>query len=288
MQEKNYKEIEAGTALTELKRKIPYGWDLNIYRGCQHMCQYCYAMYSHKYLGSDDFFNDIYVKTNIVEALEKQLSQENWKREVINIGGVTDSYQEAEAIYQLMPGILKLMIKYKNPIIISTKSKLVLRDYDLIDELAQLTYVNIAATITTMDEGVREKIEPESCSGQERFGVLKEFRKTQASIGVHVMPIIPLLTDGEENMDAIISNAKDCGADYLLPGTLYLRGDTRKHFLAFMEEEYPQLFDDFELLYKTGGADKAYKTKLYVRVNALRDKYQVSSSYMKPMREKMK
>lgn len=288
MKEKVFKEIEAKIALTELKRKIPYGWDLNIYRGCQHECQYCYAMYSHKYLGSDDFFNEIYVKSNILEALEKQLSQENWNREVINIGGVTDSYQEAEGVYTLMPGILKLMIKYKNPIIISTKSKLVLRDYDLIDQLSQLTYVNIAETITTMDEEIRKKIEPGACSGRERFEVLKEFRKTRASIGVHVMPIIPMLTDGKENLEIIISNAKDCGADYLLPGTLYLRGNTRKHFLSFMENEYPHLVDDFKGLYKKGGADKAYKTKLYETVNALRTKYQVSSSYMKPMREKMK
>ena len=86
-----------------------------------------------------------------MDELEKELRSPDWKREVINLGGVTDSYQPAEADYQLMPEILRLLIKYRTPAIISTKSKLVLRDYDLIDQLSRITYINIAATVTTID-----------------------------------------------------------------------------------------------------------------------------------------
>lgn len=284
----SYKEMIVQSALTELKRKIPYGWDLNIYRGCQHGCQYCYAMYSHNYLGSEEFFKDIYIKTNIVDELEKQLKADSWKREVINIGGVTDSYQPAEEKYKIMPEILKLLIKYKNPAIISTKSTLVLRDFELIDELSHITYINIAETITTIDENVREKIEPGSASSEDRFKVLKEFRKTNASIGLHLMPIIPLITDSESNFDGLFSRAMGCGVDYVLPGTLYLRGRTRKHFLEFMKRDFPDIYNEFIGLYKTGGADKEYKNRLYIMVNRLRDKYQLPSSYMKPMRDKLK
>ena len=285
-----YNELQVKSALNKLKRKNPYGWDLNIYRGCAHGCKYCYAMYSHDYLGSkgEAFAQDIYVKTNIVEELEKELASPTWKREVINIGGVTDSYQPAEAQYQLMPQILKLLIKYKTPAIISSKSSLVLRDFDLIDELSRLTYINIAATITTVNEEIREKIEPGSVTTQERFKVLKEFRKTNASIGLHVMPIIPLLTDEESNFEQMFSQAKECGVDYVLPGTLYLRGSTRPIFLEFIKQEFPLIYDDLIALYKKGGADKEYKNKLYVMVNRLRDKYSLPSSYMKPMREKLK
>ncbi len=282
------KKMEVKSALTKLKRKIPYGWDLNIYRGCQHGCQYCYAMYSHEYIGNDKFFNDLYVKDNIVEQLEKELSSDSWKREVVNIGGVTDSYQPVEAHYQLMPQILKLLIKYKTPAIISTKSKLILRDYDLIDELSRITYVNVAATITTMDEEVRTKIEPGGARSLERFEVLKEFRKTNASTGLHVMPIIPYITDSEENFDKMFGHAADCGVHYVLPGTLYLRGSTYKNFMSFMEKEFGDLQEDFKKLYKTGGADKAYKGILYEMVNRLRDKHGLSSSYSKPMKEKLR
>lgn len=274
-------------ALNKLKRKIPYGWDLNIYRGCQHGCKYCYAMYSHQYLDSTSFFNEIHVKTNIVECLEKELRQRSWKREVINIGGVTDSYQAAEKKYKLMPEILKLLIKYETPAIISTKSDLILRDYDLIDELSQITYINIAATITSMDEEIRKKIEPGGVTSMERFEVLKAFRKTNASIGLHVMPIIPFITDKEENFQTMFSLAKECGVDYVLPGTLYLRGSTKKYFLDFVTREFPKESELLHSLYKKGGAGVEYKNSLYEMVNRLRDQYQLSSSYTKPMKEKM-
>ncbi|EEG79095.1 SPL family radical SAM protein [Dethiobacter alkaliphilus] len=284
---KTVEPITAQSALNKLKRKIPYGWDLNIYRGCEHACQYCYAMYSHKHLGDKNFFQDICVKENIVELLEKELSADSWQREVINIGGVTDSYQPAEQDLKLMPQILKLLIKYKTPAIISTKSNLVLRDYDLIDELSRITYVNIAATITTMDGAIREKVEPGSATSIQRFEVLKTFRKTNASTGLHVMPIIPRITDNESNFTQMFEAAKTSNVHYVLPGTLYLRGSTRKHFFAFIEREFPHLTAELSTIYKTGGADKAYKTKLYEMVNRLRTKYNLSSSYMAPMKEKL-
>ncbi|MHC1682256.1 MAG: radical SAM protein [Clostridiaceae bacterium] len=283
----NYKEITCDKALNKLKRNLPYSWDLNIYRGCQHGCKYCYAIYSHHYLGSNTFFNDIYAKTNIIEILEKQLRQSSWKREVINIGGVTDSYQPAEKHFQFMPEVLKLLIKYKTPAIISTKSDLILRDYDLIDQLSKITYINVASTITTMDESLRKLIEPGAVESHKRFEMLKEFRKSNASVGLHVMPIIPYLTDNFENINSLFSKAKGSDVDYVLPGTLYLRGETRGVFFDFIETKFPYLYNDLSELYKTGGADKNYKNQLYKMVNGLRDKYKLSSNYMIQMREKV-
>jgi len=283
----NYKEMTCSIALNKLKRKIPFAWDLNIYRGCEHGCKYCYAMYSHQYLDSEQYFDDIYIKINIVEQLEKQLSSPSWKREVVNIGGVTDSYQPIEAQYKLMPDILRLMIKYKTPCIISTKSDLVLRDYDLIAELAKITYVNVASTITSMNEEIRRKIEPNGVDSLKRFAMLKEFAKTNASKGLHFMPIIPYLTDGRDNVDALYSHAKDCQVDYVLPGTLYLRGKTRGVFFEFIKQEFPNLYEPLQALYKTGGAGKEYKDKLYMMVNELKAKYMLSGSYSKLMKEKL-
>lgn len=283
----NYKEMTCSIALNKLKRKIPFAWDLNIYRGCEHGCKYCYAMYSHQYLDSEQYFDDIYVKTNIVEQLEKQLSSPSWKREVVNIGGVTDSYQPIEAQYKLMPDILRLMIKYKTPCIISTKSDLILRDYDLIAELANITYINVAATITCMNEDIRKKIEPNGVESLKRFAMLKEFGKTNASTGLHFMPIIPYLTDDRNNVCDLYAHAKDCQVDYVLPGTLYLRGKTRVVFFEFIRQEFPNLYEPLQTLYKTGGASKEYKDKLYMMVNELKAKYKLSGNYSKPMKEKL-
>lgn len=283
-----YYSITCSTALNELKRKTPYGWDLNIYKGCSHGCQYCYAMGTHGFNGLSDFSNNISVKTNIVDALEKQLRSSNWKREIINIGGVTDSYQPAEAKFKLMPEVLKLMIKYKTPGIISTKSDLVLRDYDLIDELSQITYINVAATVTTLDEEIRKKIEPGAASSRARFEMLKAFRKTNASVGHHLMPIIPTLTDDSETLRALFEAGQDAGIDYVLPGALYLRGVTRPAFLDFIKISYPEKYHALWDLYKKGGAPKEYKDELYGRLNPLRKLFGLSNSYSKPIKEKLK
>jgi DNA repair photolyase len=280
-------EIHCNSALNKLKRKIPYEWDLNIYRGCQHGCVYCYAIYSHDYLGTASYFNDIYIKTNIVEELEKELSHPSWQRSVINIGGVTDSYQPLESEYQFMPDILKLLIKYKTPAIISTKSELVLRDYDLIDKLSQITYVNIAETITVLNESIRKVIEPNGAESKRRFEVLRAFRKTNCSVGLHLMPVIPYLSDSKENLEQIFSLAKDVDVHYLLPGTLYLRGKSRGSFFNCIKENFPDQYQALLSLYKTGGADKDYKEKLYQTINSLRVKYGVSPSYSKVMKDKM-
>ncbi|WNX89268.1 radical SAM protein [Emergencia timonensis] len=227
----HFREITCKQALNKLhSRRLPYSWDLNIYRGCAHKCEYCFALYTQDYMPDNDFFDTIYIKTNVVEQLEKQLASPSWKREIVNIGGVTDSYQPIEKERKMMPDILKLLIKYRTPCIISTKSDLILRDFDLIAELASITYVNVAATITCMDENVRQKIEPGGVPSLRRFQMLKEFAKTDASRGLHMMPIIPYLTDSDENLNALYSHGEDAKVSYALPGLLGLRGRTRRSF----------------------------------------------------------
>lgn len=283
-----YIPIDCEIACNKLKRSMPYKWDLNIYRGCEHGCKYCYAIYSHKYINSNNYFEEIYVKTNIVEKLEKQLRSSKWNREVINIGGVTDSYQPIEEDYKIMPEILNLLIKYKTPAIISTKSDLILRDYDLIDKLSRITYINIASTITTVNKDIQKLIEPNGVDSMRRFNMLKEFRKTNASVGLHIMPIIPYITDDFENINSLFTYARECNVHYVLSGILYLRGLTRGVFFDFVKKEFPELFNKLSILYSTGSANREYKNQLYKMVNELRNKHYLSSSYSKVMNEKLK
>lgn len=283
----NYIPMENKSALNKLKRKIPYGFDLNIYRGCEHGCKYCYAIYSHDYLNNGNFFDNVYYKKNILEELEKELSSPNWKKDVINIGGVTDSYQPIEKELKIMRDVLKLMIKYKNPIIISTKSDLILRDIDLIDELSKLTQVNIAFTITTMDENLRQKLEPGASPSMARFEALKKLKSTNASLGVHIMPIIPYLTDSYENLNNIYMNSSLAKVDYVLPGTLYLIGKTKPYFLNFIKGYDINIYNKIYCLYSTGSAGKIYKDNLYKYVTEIKSKYKISSNYMAAIRNKI-
>jgi DNA repair photolyase len=271
-----------------VKGRFPYNWDLNIYRGCGHGCQYCFAKYSHNYLNSESFFSDIYVKENIVEVLERELSSKSWKRELVNIGGVTDSYQPIEKEFKLMPEILKLFIKYRTPITISTKSDLILRDIDLISKLSEITNVNIAATITTPDERIREKTEPGAVKSLERFRMLKEIKKTKATTALHLMPIIPYLTDGQNDLETLFKIASSCEVDYVITGKLYLRGKTRSHFLSFMRKEYEEEFLRLIKLYKKTDWDtpndnetKNYNHRLNLMLKHLKIKYHLTGTYKK-------
>lgn len=309
-----FEEIKVKKALNRINKSsritLPFHWDLNIYRGCEHGCNYCYALYSHSYLEEKErsgcaepdferkgcfssvdekcaFFKKIYVKTNIVEALEKQFSAKNWKKEVINIGGVCDSYQPAEAKYGLMRKVLELMIGCKNPITISTKSDLILRDYDLLSELAELTSVNVAVTVTTMDKKLSSLLEPFASSPEKRFSVLQAFKDTEVTTGLHMMPILPSFTDSPQNLEKIMSLAAECEVDYVLPGILYLRGETRKHFFDFLELNFPELVDPYQKLYAKGGVDRAYKAELYGVLSSLMEKYHLSGDYTKPMQAKL-
>lgn len=280
-----FREIRCSSACHRVNGRLPFHYDLNIYRGCEHRCQYCYAIYSHQYLHSGQYFDEIFVKTNVAEQLERQLRSPSWKGEVINLGGVTDSYQPAEKQYQLMPRLLRLLIRYRNPCIISTKSDLILRDFSLIEQLASRTFVNIACTVTCMDEAVRQKLEPGGAPSARRLEVLRAFSETRACTGLHLMPIVPYLTDTRENIDAIYAAAKSCGVTYVLPGTLYLRGKTRGMFFEFIQREYPQLYGSLHTLYQKGGAGSAYQDGLYRMVHEIRRQYGVSHDYITPMRE---
>lgn len=267
---------------------MPYQWDLNIYRGCQHGCKYCYALYSNNYIKSNNFYSEVSIKTNIVEELEKQLRSPGWKGEIINIGGVTDSYQPIEENYKLMPDILKLLIKYRNPAIISTKSDLALRDYDLISELSRYTYINIASTIISTDHILNKKIEPEAASYKKRFNMLKEFGKTKASTGLHIMPIIPYITDYPENFNSLLDMGKASGIDYVLPGTLYLRGETKISFFNFLKKSFPKKYLQISDIYISGALNNKYKENIYRILNPLIEKYKLSTNYSSPIKEKIK
>lgn len=281
-------EIKIKKALNRLHSNfLPYKWDLNVYRGCSHRCQYCYALYSHKYLeNGKNFFDTIYVKTNIVESLEKQLSSKRWKHEVINLGGVTDSYQLIEEKYGLMREVLKLMIKYKTPIVISTKSDLILRDMDLLEKLAKVTSVNVAVTITTMDENIRKQIEPGARPSEKRLEVLKKLAGKNIGLGLHLMPILPMITDNEENIENIFREVSKVPIDYAICGFLNLRSATRVNFLDFIKRNFPNLFNDYLKLYQSPFIKKEYAKNVYEKIWRLKKKYNINSDYKKTYRKK--
>lgn len=275
-----YEAIHTKSALHRIAGGIPYSYDLNVYRGCQHGCRYCFAQYSHSYLKDPDFFSTVYVKTNIAERLEQELSNPRWKREMVNLGGVTDSYQKAEETFRLMPDIWRLLIRYRTPACISTKSDLILRDFDLIAELSRVAYVGVAATVTAMDEAVQRELEPGAVSTRRRLEMLKTFSAAGIPTGLHAMPLVPHFTDSAENIDALCRAAKQAEVRYALFCGMKLTGKTCTQFFSFLERCHPELVGAFSKLYRTGHLDRDYKRALHEKIDAAMQQYGLSSNYL--------
>lgn len=267
------KEISAKSVLHYHDRAFSTNWDINPYRGCAHKCIYCFAQYSHKYLDSNEFFDDILVKTNVAEALDTDFSKRNWQGCPVNLCGVTDPYQPIEKQYKLMPRIIETFIRHKNPMVITTKSTLLLRDLDLLAELNKVAYVNIQISASVIDERIRSKIEPNASPTIERLAMLKEITNRGIDTGVLMMPIIPFLTDNIENLDAIFRFAKNNGARNIIPAIIHLRGETKKCFYEHIQSLFPDLLQKITPLFKGAYVDKNYAEKFQRNIMQLRKKY---------------
>jgi DNA repair photolyase len=276
------REITAKKVLTFHEDAYPSNWDVNPYRGCTVGCRYCYAQYTHRYLDAGDFFSDILVKTNAAECLDRELSHPKWKGAMIKIGGTTDLYQHAEKRYSLIPDLLRVVLKHRNPVFIQTKSTLILRDFDLICQLASVTSVDIATSVTTLDEGIRKIIEPGASPTRERLEMLAAFAGICRSTVTGIMPVIPLLTDGDDNLEALFRFSAEHKIDHVVSSFLFLRGEVRTRFMKLMEAHFPTNVREFSALYRNGKPDKIYAASAADRIQTIRNKYGMLSQYHPP------
>ncbi len=272
--------IQVKSALHYHARPNATHWDLNLYRGCSHRCQYCYAQYSHHYLGSDRFFDEIFVKTNIAGQLDKEFSRRRWQKAPVTLSGISDCYQPLEKKYQLMPKVLQVFIKHANPIVISTKSLLIERDKSLIRELAQTTDVFITTSISTLDRDLAKKLEPNAPPPAMRLEMLARFKKMGCTTTLLYMPIIPYLTDKQDQFVAVFETFKTFDFDNLYAGMLNLRGQTRQIFLYFVRENFADTLYSLYSLYQDPHRLKAYRYQLNAKLSSLRTLYKITNRYL--------
>ena len=186
---------------------------LNPYRGCEHGCVYCYARPTHEFLGFSaglDFESKIMVKEDAPELLRAELMSPKWRPQVIFLSGVTDCYQPVEAKLKLTRRCLEVLAKFRNPVFVITKNRLVTRDLDLLAELARHQAAEVWLSITTLDAGLRKVMEPRTSPPEARLAAIRELKQAGIPAGVNVAPVIPGLTDHE--MPAILQAAAEAGA----------------------------------------------------------------------------
>src|SRR5690606_15654769 len=187
-------------------------YSMNPYQGCEHGCIYCYARNTHEYWGFSaglDFESKIIVKKNAPALLEKFLSHPDWHAVPISLSGNTDCYQPLERKLEITRGILKVLAQYRHPVGIITKNSLILRDLDLLQDLASDNLVHVYITVTTLDEDLRSIMEPRTASARKRLKTIEALSNAGVPVGIMNAPIIPGLNHHE------IPNVLKAAADHV-------------------------------------------------------------------------
>lgn len=241
------KEIEAKSILTY--NRYPEQWfgvnhNVNMYRGCQHGCIYCDSRSSCYHI--EDFDGEILVKVNGPELLEKELARKR-KKVTVGTGAMSDCYMPVEKKYELTRQCIELIHKYRMRLHISTKSKLILRDIDLIEAVAHNSYANVAVTITTADDGLAKTIEPGAATSTERFDVLRQLRDRGIIAGILLMPQLPYLMEDRRHIDGIIEGAVKADASFIVPSFgMTLRDGNRDYYYSKLSEYRPELVEKYK------------------------------------------
>jgi DNA repair photolyase len=266
--------------------RVPFRWTVNPYRGCEFGCRYCYARYTHEYMELDggEFERKIYVKQDAGALAARDLNTEKIWGEHIAIGTATDPYQPAEREFGATRAILEKMAEREGlSVSITTKSNQVVRDLDLLVRLAARSSLTINLTITTLRPRLARLLEPRAPRPDLRLAAVKQLREAGLAVGVFAMPVLPGLTDREEDLDALVRAARDAGAQWFAAGDLFLMPSSLKQFLPFLEEKFPKLARRYREWYaRPGYAPETYRKEIAARVNALRAKYGLGARPVAP------
>ena len=216
---------------------------------------YCFARPSHTYLGFDagrDFEREIVVKVNAPEVLKAELARPSWKGEHVALGTNTDPYQWVEGRYKLMVGIWEAMRDAANPCSVLTKSPLLLRDLNLMLEIAKRTHFSACLSIPTLDEKAWRATEPHTPNPRARLEAVAELNRAGIPTGVLIAPLMPGINDAPHQIEPLLEQAIQAGATSVGGATLHLRGEVRDVFMGWLQAQRPDLLERYERLYSRG------------------------------------
>lgn len=219
-------------------------YSMNPYQGCEHGCIYCYARNTHEYWGFSaglDFESKIIVKKNAPALLEKFLLHPDWHAVPISLSGNTDCYQPLERKLEITRGILKVLTQYRHPVGIITKNSLILRDLDLLQDLASDNLVHVYISVTTLDEGLRSIMEPRTASARKRLKTIEALSNAGVPVGIMNAPIIPGLNHHE--IPNVLKAAADHGARAAGMTIVRLNGAIGPLFEDWLRKNFPDRFE---------------------------------------------
>ncbi len=237
----------------------------------------CFARHSHTYLDLDtgrDFDTRVVVKVNAGELLRRELAMPRWRGEPIAMGTNVDCYQRAEGRYALMPPILETLRDFANPFSILTKGTLILRDLPLLRQAAEVTQVELAVSVGFLDKTLWRSVEPGTPSPERRLEVVTALTEAGLSCEVLLAPILPGLTDSDEQLEHTIRAIAQAGASRVIPLVLHLRPGAREWYRTWLAREHPHLLPRYRQLYGRGSyAEASYQRNLTAKVHHIARRY---------------
>jgi DNA repair photolyase len=294
-----YREYECKSMLRFHKYVDNWFWgdaSLSPYRACEHACNYCDGR-SERYHASEDFDSVVMVKKNAPEVLKIELDKlypkqrtlgeftgESFKerrpRPVIMVSsGVSDAYQPVEIKYELTKCLLELLRDYSMPTYVMTKSDLILRDLDILKDINERSWCNVSFSFSAVDRDIAQLFEPKASLPEKRLQAMKTIADEDILTGATCIPVIPYITDSDEQMENTIEAVKEHSGKYVLVGTMTMRDTQARRFYEVLEEHFPELVDKYKKLYWRGyEPDGKYIGKLYARAKALCKKHGISNS----------
>lgn len=258
-----YREEPCRSALNRVKG-MAFEWSLNPYMGCVHRCTFCYvrAFEQRADRPSDERYGrSIRVKTNVAEVLRAELARPSWEAAVVAVGAATDPYQPCEGKYRLTRACLEELLHASNPMRLITRGPMIVRDVDVLTELAKRASVGITFSIPTLDEEIWRKTEPGTAPPRQRLRAVKELVDAGVKVGVGMAPILPGISDRPELLREVVKAAREAGATGVWTNVLFLRPGTREHFLEHLAEDWPELLPRYLELYKGRAYLKGDDTK---------------------------
>lgn len=271
-----YVEITCKSAVNRVQGMPYLKWSLNPYAGCVHRCRFCFAV-QYRVVAEQgtqqDFGTRLFIKTNFVEVLARELQRPGLQGEHITLGTATDPYQPVEGRYKLTHGALELLREHANPISLLTKSPMIVRDVELFADLARIASAQVFFSITTVDLHLWRTVEPGTANPFNRLKAMRTLREAGVPAGVMMAPILPGLTDSAASIEAVAAVARDHDAAYFCTAALRLAPHVKEFYLGFIGDEYPDLLARYKRAYPGTYAPPEYRDKLSARVERIRAAY---------------
>lgn len=246
---------------------VGFNLSVNPYQGCEHGCVYCFARPTHAYYDLSpglDFETKILAKTNAVELLTEELSAASYRCEPIALGVNTDAYQPAERGLQITRALLKTCLEFSQPTVLITKSTLVLRDLDILRDLARRNLVRVSVSVTTLDDELKRRLEPRTAGPAARLKVIGELSAAGVPVSAMVAPVIPRINDHE--MEHILEAVAEKGATSASYVLLRLPNEVAPLFREWLKAHYPDRADAVIRAIASCRGGKAYDAAFHRRM----------------------